>query len=176
MIAKESIYLDSTASSHMTNKVDWLEDYEDIQGAVKVGNGVKLDIKGKGSLPLSIETDNGTVEYKAANVLYVPELSDTLISIGEIAREGHTATFEGNAVKVQLDSGDSFKVERKQGMYALNAVPRTIDEQALVSKTDAIDKGMLWHHRLGLPRQNVTRQLGVNVLETKCKACKMAKS
>ena len=34
MIAKESIYLDSAASSHMTNKVDWLEDYEDIQGAV----------------------------------------------------------------------------------------------------------------------------------------------
>src|SRR5208283_3361494 len=101
MIVKESIYLDSAASSHMTNKVDWLEDYEDVQGVVKVRNGVKLDIKRKGSLPLSIETDNGAVEYKAVNVLYVLELSDTLISIGEIAREGHTVMFEGNTVKVQ---------------------------------------------------------------------------
>src|SRR5208337_1345776 len=124
----------------------------------------------------SIETDNGTVEYKAANVLYVPELSDTLISIGEIAREGHKATFKGNAMKVQLDSRDSFKVERKQGMYALNAVPRTIDEQALVSKTDAIDKGILWHHHLGHLGQNVTRQLGFDILEMTCKACEIAKS
>jgi len=45
------------------------------------------------------------------NILYIPELSDTLISIGEIAREGHTVMFEGNTMKVQLDSGDSFKVE-----------------------------------------------------------------
>jgi len=111
MVVKESIYLDSAASSHMTNKVEWLEDYEDLRGAVKVGNGVKLYIKGKGSLPLSIETNNGTVDYKAANVLYVPELSDTLISIGEIAKEGHKATFEGNAVRIQLDGGDSFEVE-----------------------------------------------------------------
>ena len=110
---------------------------------MKVRNRVKLDIKGKGSLPLSIETNNGTVDYKAANVLYVPELSDTLISIGEIAKEGHKATFEGNAVRIQLDGGDSFEVERKQGMYALNAVPSTVDEQALVAKTNAIDKAML---------------------------------
>src|SRR5208337_60221 len=111
MITKESIYLDSAASSHMTNMVDWLEDYEDIQGAVKVRNGVKLNIKGKGSLLLSIETDNSTIEYKAANVLYVPGLSDTLISIEEITREGYTVTFEGNTVNVQLDSRDLFKVE-----------------------------------------------------------------
>src|SRR5208337_3326729 len=61
-------------------------------------------------------------------------------------------------------------------MYALNAVPRTIDEQVLLSKTDAIDKGMLWHYRLGHPGQNVTRRLGFDILETKCKACEMAKS
>jgi len=61
-------------------------------------------------------------------------------------------------------------------MYALNVVPRMIDEQVPVSKNYAIDKGMLWHHCLGHPRQNVTRQLGVDVLEMKCKACEMAKS
>ena len=146
MVVKESIYLDSAALSHMTNKVEWLEDYEDLRGAVKVRNGVKLDIKGKGSLPLSRETNNGRVDYKATNVLYIPELSDTLISIGEIAKEGHKATFEGNAVRIQLDGGDSFEVERKQGMYTLNAVPSTVDEQALVAKTNAIDKAMLWHY------------------------------
>ena len=111
MVVKESIYLDSAVLSHMTNKDDWLEDYEDLQGVVKVRNGVKLDIKGRGSLPLSIKTENSTVDYKAVNVLYVPELSDTLISIGEIAKKGYKATFEGNTVKVQLESRDSFKVE-----------------------------------------------------------------
>ena len=95
----------------MTNKLDWWEEYKDLWGSVKVGNGVKLDIKGKGSLLLSIETEKGAMDYKAINMLYVPELSDTLISIGEITKEGHKATFKGNTIKVWLNSGDSFKVE-----------------------------------------------------------------
>ena len=111
MSIKESIYLDSAALSHMMNKLDWLEEYEDLWGSVKVRNRVKLDIKRKGSLPLSIETKKGAVDYKAVNMLYVSKLLDILISIGEIAREGHKATFEGNIIKVWLDNGDSFEVE-----------------------------------------------------------------
>ena len=84
----------------MTNKVDWLEDYEDLQRAVKVRNGIKLNIKGKRSLPLSIETENSTVNYKAVNILYISELSDTLISIGKIVKEGYKVTFKGNIIKV----------------------------------------------------------------------------
>ena len=113
---------------------------------MKIRNEIKLNIKGKESLFFSIETENSAVDYKVANVLYVLKLSDTLISIGEIVREGHKATFEGNAVKVQLNSGNSFEVEQKQGMYALKVTPMTIDEQALVAKTNAIDKTLLWYH------------------------------
>src|SRR5271169_5085330 len=98
MIIKGSIYLDSATSSHMTNCLDWLEDYEDIQGSVMVGDGTNLEIKGKGSMPLSIETDEGTVNYNVENILYIPELSDTLLSIEEIAWEGNKATFEKDAV------------------------------------------------------------------------------
>src|SRR5271169_965843 len=123
MVVKGTIYLGSAAMSHMTNQLDWLEDFEDLQGAsVKVDNGMKFEIKGKGSMPLSIETEDGTVEYEAANVLYVPELMDTLISMGEIAREGHKAIFDKNALRVELEKGDSFMVEWLRGMYALNAI------------------------------------------------------
>src|SRR5208282_1348396 len=57
-----------------------------------------------------------------------------------------------------------------------DAKPRIIDEQALMAKTNAIDKDNLWHYRLGHPGQNVTKRLGFKVLEEKCKACEMAKS
>src|SRR5208337_4054626 len=116
------------------------------------------------------------VEYDAPNVLYIPGLTDTLLSIGEITREGHTAIFKGNAVEVQFDKGSSLEVERKHGLYALDAKPRIVDEQVLTAKTDAIDKANLWHYRLGHPSHNVTKCLGFKVLEDKCKACKMAKS
>ena len=176
-MAKSNIYLDSGATSHMTNQPDWLEDYEELNEAhMKVGNRTELTIKGKGSLPLTIKTEEGDMEYDVPNVLYVPELTDTLISIGEIAKEGHTATFSGNAVKVIFDKGSSLKVERKHGLYALDAKPRIIDEQALVAKTNAIDKANLWHYRLGHPGHNIMRRLGIDVLEKKCKACEMAKS
>ncbi len=112
MVARSLIYLDSGATSHMTNQSDWLEDYEELEGAyMKVGDGTKLAIKGKGLLPLTIKTIDGDVEYEALNVLYVPELTDTLLSIGEIAKEGHTATFKGNAVQIQFDKGSSLEVE-----------------------------------------------------------------
>src|SRR5208282_6027102 len=64
----------------------------------------------------------------------------------------------------------------KHGVYALDAKPRIIDEQALVAKTNAINKDNLWHYHLGHPGQNVTKRLGFKVLEEKCKACEMAKS
>ena len=85
MAVKETIYLDSATTSHMTNQIEWLESFEDLKGTVKVGDSSKLDIKGKGSLPLMIQTKKGPVEYEAANVLYVPKLTDTLLSIGKIA-------------------------------------------------------------------------------------------
>ena len=72
---------------------------------------MELMIKGKGSLPLSIETESSTVSYEAIDVLYVPELCETLLSIGEIVKEGHQVIFDGNAVLIQLNRGDSFKVE-----------------------------------------------------------------
>src|SRR5271169_5582652 len=127
-------------------------------------------------MPLSIETEECTMSYDAADVLYVPELSDTLLSIEEIAKEGHKATFDKDGVKVELERGESFTVERRHSMYALKAKPRTVDEQALVSKTEAIDKASLWHYCLGYPGQNATRQLGFDVLGSKCKAYEMAKS
>src|SRR5208337_1282758 len=98
-----------------------------------------------------IKTPDGDVEYDTPNVLYVPGLMDTLLSIGEIARERHTAIFKGNAVEVQFDKGSSLDVEHKHRLYALDAKPRIINEQALAAKTDAIDKGNLWHYNLGHP-------------------------
>src|SRR5271169_5085511 len=127
-------------------------------------------------MPLSIETEDSTIEYEAVNVLYVPKLTDRLISIGEITREGHKVIFNKNALRVELEKGDSFMVEWSRGMYALKAIPRIIDEQALVNKTEAIDKASLWHYRLAHPGRNIARQLGFDVLGSKCKVCEMAKS
>src|SRR5208337_2199118 len=98
---------------------EWLEDFEELKEVyMKVGDRSKLAIKGKGSLLLTIKTPDGDVEYDALNVLYVPGLTDTLLSIGEIAREGHMAIFNGNAVEVQFDKGSSLQVERKQKLQA----------------------------------------------------------
>ena len=50
------------------------------------------------------------------------------------------------------------------------------DKQALVNKTESLDKAVLWHYHLGHPGKNVTRLLGINILEKKCKVCELAKS
>src|SRR5208337_1273959 len=80
MVAKSSIYLDSDATLHMTNQPEWLEDFEELKEVyMKVRDGTKLVIEGKGSLPLTIKTPEGDVEYAALNVLYVPGLTNTIL-------------------------------------------------------------------------------------------------
>ncbi len=59
---------------------------------------------------LSIETEQGIMNYNMVNVLYIPKLLDTLLSIGEITHEGNKATFKKDAVRVELKEG-SFSVE-----------------------------------------------------------------
>ena len=55
MVAKfQSVFLDSGAISHMMNQLEWLEEYEESNRLVKVGNGIELKVKGKGTLVLDI--------------------------------------------------------------------------------------------------------------------------
>ncbi|CAF0874876.1 unnamed protein product [Brachionus calyciflorus] len=55
---------------------------------VKVGDGRDLEVMGIGNIKAKINSKDGSKSITIENVLYVPELSVNLISIGKLSSKG----------------------------------------------------------------------------------------
>ncbi|KAJ0041225.1 hypothetical protein Pint_26986 [Pistacia integerrima] len=80
----DSWFIDSGCTQHMTGKKEMFTKLEDMKGMVRLGNGDKVPIKGKGTIAIS--TIKGT--KLISDVLLVPSLSHNLLSIGEMMQTG----------------------------------------------------------------------------------------
>ncbi|KAK2437238.1 protein MAIN-LIKE [Trifolium repens] len=61
-----------------------------IASKVTIGNGENVDVKGKGVV--AVETDSGT-KY-ISDVLFVPELNQNLLSVGQMVEKHYTLHFK----------------------------------------------------------------------------------
>ncbi|EOX92993.1 Uncharacterized protein TCM_001856 [Theobroma cacao] len=134
--------LDSACSNHMTSKAElFLELDTDHCSSVKIGNGFILNAVGKGTV--AIQTASGT-SY-VLNVLLVPEITQNLLSVGQLIDEDYMLVFKNNACTIYESSGvymmfvpmvrNCFSV--KWGNLCLSAIE---------SSSEQI---YLWHKRLG---------------------------
>ncbi|EOY08837.1 Uncharacterized protein TCM_024078 [Theobroma cacao] len=89
--------LDSTCSNHMTSKAELFSELDtDHCSSVKIGNGFILNAVGKGTV--AIQTTSGT-RY-VLNVLLVPEITQNLLSVGQLVDEDYMLVFKNNACTV----------------------------------------------------------------------------
>ncbi|KAL5718443.1 hypothetical protein ACHQM5_011344 [Ranunculus cassubicifolius] len=107
-------YIDSGCSNHMTsNDKIFTEINSDCQSKVKMGNGVPVDAKGKGTI--AVETKKGRRDIRG--VLLVPDLAQNLLSVGQMLERGYVVHFEDLACKVydpQRREIAKVKMERNQ--------------------------------------------------------------
>lgn len=87
--------LDSGATCHITCHKELYSEFTPIDGKrVKVANGHKLDILGKGSCKILLKNDQGKVtKALLTNVIYVPEIKGNSISIGQLTSKGFQLLF-----------------------------------------------------------------------------------
>lgn len=89
--SKNVWYLDSDCSSHMTgNKKNFIDLDENFNSEVKLGDGKLPRTEGKGTI--TVQTKGGNKKL-IGDVLYVPNLTSNLLSVGQLLRKGYSIFF-----------------------------------------------------------------------------------
>ncbi|GJX81974.1 putative ribonuclease H-like domain-containing protein [Tanacetum coccineum] len=143
--------IDCRCSRHMTEKISYLIDYEEIDGGyVAFGwNPKEGKIIGKGTIK------TGNLDFE--NVYFVRELKFNLFSVSQMCDKKNCVLFNDTECiilspnfKLIDDSQVLLRVPRKNNMYSVdlkNIVPK-IGLTCLFEKATS-DESKLWHKRLG---------------------------
>ncbi|XP_052483029.1 uncharacterized protein LOC128036174 [Gossypium raimondii] len=96
--SNNSIWLmDSGCTSHMTPVAAYFNSLDkSFKTSVKLGNGVTTQVQGKGSI--SVNTLQG--KRKIYNVIFIPDLGQSLLSIPQMIKNGFNVQFKGDAYNI----------------------------------------------------------------------------
>nr|BBP47129.1 putative gag-pol polyprotein [Torenia fournieri] len=116
----ENWLIDSGCTNHMTyNKQLFRDMSSKINSKVRVGDGKYISVHGKGTVAIS--TYSGT--KLISDVLYVPDINQNLLSIGQLMKKGFKVIFEDCYCIIKDASGrELFKVKEKGGSFILNLI------------------------------------------------------
>ncbi|PKU83090.1 Retrovirus-related Pol polyprotein from transposon TNT 1-94 [Dendrobium catenatum] len=156
-------FLDSGASSHLTNSLDNLSVNDPYNGSdsVTLGDGRSMSIAHSGSGLLNTTHR----KLNLAKILHIPELKYNLLSISKLTRDNNICiVFEPNGF-VFKDIQTQQTLLRgpcHDGLYPIQLHPAKTTTSALT----AIKKPMMpWHNRLGHPHFKILN------LVSKCNPC-----
>lgn len=141
--SSENWSIDNRCNNHMTYNKDLFRELSNVSSLkVRVGNGQYITVKGKGTI--SISTFSGT--KFTSDVLYVPEIGQNLLSVGQLIERGYKVLFENESFLIKdSDDKDIFKVKMRGRSFSLNPLE---DEQISFQMQENVTD--LWHKRLGL--------------------------
>ena len=126
---------------------------------VKIGNGDYIDVKGKGIVVLN---SLSALKY-ISDVLYVPDIDQNLLSVGQLMEKGSKVMFEDQWCLIKDNLGNNvFKVKMKSKGFTLNLMEK---KQSMFSAKTCSDK--LWHKRVGH-----FHHAGLMYIYTKTYSCK----
>lgn len=115
--ARDTMVVDSGCTRHISPRREWFSDFKPHSPhervGVSLGDSSVIFSHGVGTLTLLANTPSGTREIKIPNVLYVPEMSATLISVAAL-----TGT---NRYKVVFDNNDCIVTHKSTSACCLVA-------------------------------------------------------
>ncbi|OIS98633.1 putative mitochondrial protein, partial [Nicotiana attenuata] len=132
--SSDSWLIDSGCTNHMTNDETLFRELDrSATSKVKIGNGDYIAVKGKGTL--AFETYSGTKTI--SDVLYVPEIDQNLLSVGQLLQKGFKVIFENQKCLIKdVKDQEVFRVKMKEKSFTLD--PKEEEQvafQSLVSNT-----------------------------------------
>jgi hypothetical protein len=174
-------YFDSGASNHMTNNVAALTNVTNYSGNLQIhtADGNKLPI-----------TAIGDISSSLTNIYVSPDLTNNLISVGQLVDNDCRVEFSKSGCLVQdQKSGKMIAKGPKVGrLFPLYSPLSPCYFLPFISCNSAIVDFQTWHKRLGHPNSNVLYDLmkstvlgnknspSLSVIQFDCNSCKLGKS
>jgi len=139
-------YIDSGATSHCSpTRCDFVEYTEIAPRSISGINGSPILAIGRGSVNIFCGPGCCLV---LRNVLYIPQASLRLISIGRLCDNGLSTTFNGNVCTIRDKSGQVLANANRSGLglFTLHSLAPPTDH-AFISRP--MPNLITWHRRLG---------------------------
>lgn len=138
-------FLDSGCSNHMSGYKHLFEELdESYKKPVRLGNDKEIQVEGIGKV--AVQTANHTRFLH--NVYYIPQLSQNLLSIGQMMDNGYVIKFEGNTCKIEESSTKrEISIIRKTQNNLFPLEITEVDDSALA--VTELNQSRLWHLRYG---------------------------
>ena len=141
--------IDSGCSRHMTYSQDVFDDYHRLQVpiTINIANGTSIKAIGEGSARLNVAV-NGTIRtVQLRQVLHVPRLAGSLISVLQLQDRGILMRTTNNGeLMLELNGKAVGKAIRLGKTYTLASSLNTND---MAYRATIKDDNLTWHRRLG---------------------------
>ena len=99
---KESWYIDSGASQHLTYRREWFETYETIAPRkVYMGDDHPHEAIGKGTIRVNLYVNGGKIRGVFTDVLHVPNIANNLLSVSKMTSTGLRVEFGDNTCTIK---------------------------------------------------------------------------
>lgn len=144
-------FADSAATQHMCNKANWFTSlrYFNEPEECSLGNGSKIKVLGEGTVDLISHLGDREAQVTLQDVLYIPELSTNLLSIGIATEHGVKTIFCDD--QCNLYQGDSKVATGKRygrSLYLMTMVAaKAENHRALLCQGERTISE--WHKTLG---------------------------
>ena len=163
---QEHFIIDSGASSHMVRHRSWFANLKttNIPEYVQLGDGRKIKTEGVGSVPLRVSTGKSLRRIVLKDVLYVPSLKTSLISLSKATKNGINAKFFKDECHLLRTDGTLIaKAVKRRNLYNLIGKVETDtlrSESMMKAKEEDSD---LWHFRYAHLNHDDVKKLGAGM-------------
>jgi transposase InsO family protein len=179
---------DSGASRHMSPYRSKFINFSEIPPKkIRTADRHTFLATGKGDMYIMVPKGKTETKVLLRDVLYSPEMSATLVSIGRIVAAKHTVLFRGATLQI-LNSADKVvgEIPKLNGLYCVNHGPCEGEEKAQVAGNVSVSIDLL-HRKMGHISYEAARTLirqkmitGVDLDEVDplgpCESCEYAKT
>ena len=137
-ITNETWLIDSEYTHHMTHDKDMLVKLDKAHSSkVKIGNGDYIEVKGIGDIAI----DAGSGTKIISDVLYIPEINQNLLSVGQLLEKGYVVVFKDKTCEVFDTTGIKLmSIKMKGKSFSVN-----LQTDLVYSFT--VNSGQIWHKR-----------------------------
>lgn len=161
--SKESWIVDSGATSHMCNNENLFVEMRqlNIRQEVVLGDGHSLEATAEGTVKLETLLPNGnTQKCTLKNVLLVPKLSYSLLSVSKMVEAGKTTKFDKSGCEILNEEKKVIAFATRAGnLYHLEYCRK--HEKVNTAETE---KEQLWHRRYGHIGEQTLKKLATGKL------------